>query len=191
MKLFSIAFVSLLLISAFVICAQETSGQQPNAAEQELIALSTQWMEALEHKDQAALERFLAEDFYISSAGELDKVNRSEWLKNALEMDWRNLRYHNFKVDFYGDTAVVTSLLDFKVITKSGIPISTNGQVMDIWIKRNGQWQVAARHAGASSIEGYFRLGAGFGAGLALCLVVWLLLRLKRRFAAKRKLAAT
>jgi len=71
MKLFSIAFVSLLLISAFVICAQETSGQQTNPSEQELITLSTQWMEALERKDRDALERFLAEDFYLSSPGEL------------------------------------------------------------------------------------------------------------------------
>jgi hypothetical protein len=106
-------------------------------------------------------------------------------------MDWRNLRFHNFKVDFYGDTAVVTALVDFKVTTKSGIPISTNGQVTDIWIKRNGQWQVAARHLGAYSIDGYIRLIVGFIAGLTLCLVVWLLLRLKRRFAAKKKLTVT
>ena len=191
MKLFSIILVSLLLISAFVLCAQEICGQQINASEQELVTLSTQWMEALERKDQAALERFLADGFYISSVGELNKVSRSEWLKNALEMDWRNLRYQNFKVELYGDTAVVTSLLDFKVTTKSGIPISTNTQVTDIWIKRNGQWQVAARHLGEYSISGYFRLIAGFIAGLGLCLVVWLLLRLKRRFAAKRKPATT
>lgn len=191
MKLSSTAFVSLLLMSAFAIRAQEASGRQTNASEQELVALSTQWMEALERKDQAALERFLAEDFYISAPGELNKVRRSEWLKNALEMDWRNLRYHNFKVDLYGDTAVVASLLDFKVTTKSGIPISTNTQVTDIWVKRDGQWQVAARHLGAYSIGGHFRLAAGFVAGLTFCLLVWLLQRLRRRLAAKRRPAAT
>lgn len=143
MKTFSIAFVSSLLIITFFLPIPKISAQQSSVAEQELIALSTQWMEALERKDQATLERFLADEYYISEPGDLTKVERSEWLKNALEMDWSNLRFENFKVDLYGDTAVVTALLDFKVTTKSGIPIRTNSQATDIWVKRNGQWQVA------------------------------------------------
>ena len=126
MKTFSIAFISLLLIITFFLPIPKISAQQSSVAEQELINLSTQWMEALERKDQATLEQFLAEEFYISAPGDIAKVERSEWLENALEMDWRNLRFNNFKVDLYGDTAVVTALLDFKVTTKSGIPIITN-----------------------------------------------------------------
>ena len=186
--LFSIILSSLLLANVFVSHAQETSGQQTNAAEQELITLSTQWMEALERKDQAALERFLADDFFITAPGDIEKTDRIEWLKNARELGWGSLKYHNFRVNIYGDTAVVTALLDFKFAGSAGglkIPIN-NAEVTDIWVRRNGQWQVAARHLGSSSLGGWIRVILGFVAGLGLCFIIWLLLKLRRRFAAKK-----
>lgn len=181
----------LLLASVFTVRAQETPVQESRTAEQELIALSTQWMEAVERKDRAALERFLADGFYISKPGSLAKIERSEWLKGAFDRDWHDFRYHNFKVDVYGDTAVVTALLDSHIRSKWGFSYGSDAQVTDIWVKRNGQWQVAARHLGAYSIVGWIRLGLGFIAGLALCFVVRLFLKLKRRFATNRELTAT
>ena len=186
MKLFSIAFVSLLIINTFLINPSEVFGQQ-SGSEQELISLSTQWNEAVERKDEAALEQLLADEFYVSSPGDPKLVNRSEWIKNAVELDWHNMRYNNLKVDFYGDTAVVTGLLDFRVTTKLGIPIITNSQVTDVWIKRNSRWQVASRHLGSTSIGSYIRVGAGFAAGLGLSFLLWLFLRLKKRFLANKK----
>ena len=186
-------FTFVFLLTAFALTAfsqtQNSGTAQYSAAQQELIALSEQWNDALARKDAAALERILAEEYYIAPPGETGKTGRSEWLKNAQEMDWRDLRFHNFKVDIYGDTAVVTALLDFKVTTKRGIPISTNAQVIDVWVKRDGRWQVAARHLGAYSLGSYVRLAAGFIAGLVFCFLLWLLLRLKRRFTGKRKMA--
>jgi ketosteroid isomerase-like protein len=180
----------LLLVSVCVTHAQESAVvQRPNTPEQELISLSEQWMAALERKDRAMLERLMADGFYISPPGELQKVERSEWLKNAQEMDWDSLKYHNFKVDIYGDTAVATSRLDFAVTTRSGLPISTSSPVTDIWVMRNGQWQVAARHFGMSSLETNLRVAVGFIAGLALCSVAWLFMRLRRRFAGRRRSA--
>jgi ketosteroid isomerase-like protein len=181
----SIAFGSLLLATVLTL-AQETSGQQTDAAEQELITLSTQWMEALERKDRDVLERFLADDFFVTAPGSVEKTERGEWLKNAIEMDWSSLQYHNFRVNIYGETAVVTALLDFKVTTGWGIPISSDAQVTDIWVKRNGRWQVAARHLGAYSLDVWIRGALGFIAGLSLCFAIWLALKLRRRFAAKR-----
>jgi len=184
--LFSILFGSLLV---FTTSAQETSTQETYATQQELIALSTQWMEAVVRKDRPALERVLADDYYYAQTGELEITDRSAWLKRAMEMDWRDLRYRNFKVDLYGETAVLTAVVDSK-LGVWGIPLHSDVQVTDIWAKRNGQWQVAARHLGASSIVGQVRVVLGFAAGLALCFVAWLVLRLKRRFAAKRILTA-
>ena len=170
-------------------CSQAPNDETPaySAAQQELITLSEQWNDALARKDIAALERFLAADFYVSAAGALPKTERSVWLKNVEEMDWNSLKFRNVKVDIYGDTAVLTSLIDFKVTTKSGIPISTDTQITDVWVKRDGQWQVAARHLGAASVGNYLRLIGGFVAGLAFCFLIWLLLRLKRKFTARKK----
>lgn len=162
-----------------------------SAAQQELITLSEQWNDALARKDMAALERFLAADFYVSAAGALRKTERSVWLKNVEEMDWNALKYRNIKVDVYGDAAVMTALIDFKVTNRWGIPISTDTQVTDVWTRRNGQWQVAARHLGAASIGNYLRLAAGFFAGLVVCSLIWLLLRLRKRFAGRNKAVAS
>jgi len=188
-RLFVYSLVSLLLTGVFTIRAQEGAGQDANTTEQELIALSTQWMEAVVRKDRAALERFLADDYYYAQTGELEITDRNAWLNRAMEMDWRDLRYRNFKVDLYGETAVVTAVVESK-LGIWGIPLRSDVQVTDVWVKRHGQWQVAARHLGASSIVGQIRVVLGFAAGLALCFAAWLFLRLKRRLVAKRKLTA-
>lgn len=181
-------FLWVLIALTLTACNQAENSEPPSysTAEQELITLSEQWNDALARKDIAALERFLAPDFYVSAAGTLNKTQRSVWLKNVEEMDWNSLKYRNIKVDFYGDTAVMTSLIDFKVTTKSGIPIITDTQVTDVWVRRNGQWQVSARHLGAASIETNLLITGGFIAGLGLCSIIWLLLKLRRRFAAKK-----
>jgi len=184
--LFSVLLGSLLVYS---ISAQETSAQATDATRQELIALSTQWMDAVVRKDRPALERVLADDYYYAPAGELEITDRSAWLKRAMELDWLDLRYRNIKVDVYQDMAVVTALVDSK-LGIWGIPLHSDVQVTDIWAKRNGQWQVVARHLGASSVVGQVRVALGFAAGLSLCFAAWLFLRLKRRFAAKGKLTA-
>jgi len=188
-RLFVYSLVSLLLTGVFTIRAQEGAAQDANTTEQELIALSTQWMEAVVRKDRAALERFLADDYYYAQTGELEITDRNAWLNRAMEMDWRDLRYRNFKVDLYGETAVVTAVVESK-LGIWGIPLRSDVQVTDVWVKRHGQWQVAARHLGASSIVGQIRVVLGFAAGLALCFAAWLFLRLKRRLVAKRKLTA-
>jgi hypothetical protein len=186
---FSILFVSLLFAALFNVRGQETPGQDDHATEQELMALSAQWMDAVVRKDHAALEGFLAPDYNYSKAGDLEITDRSTWLKNAMIMDWRYLHYRNFKVDLYGETAVVSAMVESK-LGFWGIPLSSDVQVTDVWIKRNGQWQVAARHLGGSSIVGQVRVVIGFAAGLALCFLAWLFLRSRKRSAAKRKFTA-
>jgi hypothetical protein len=187
----SVVFVSLLFAGVFTVRAQETPGQDDHATEQELMALSAQWMDAVVRKDHAALDRFLAPNYYYSKPGDLEITDRSTWLKNAMIMDWRYLHYRDFKVDLYGETAVVSAMVESK-LGMWGIPVSSDVQVTDVWVKRNGQWQVAARHLGASSIVGQVRVVIGFAAGLALCFLAWLFFRSRRRkFAANRKLSVT
>ena len=182
----------LFLLSAFVIYAQKTPAPQNDVEQTKLIDLSVELMNAVERKDRATIEHLVAEDFFVTSPGDLTEVKRADWIANSVSMNWQNPEFHNFRVNIYGDTAVVTSVLDFKVSGgKVPVPIVTNAQIIDVWKRRDGQWQIAARHLGAYSIGGYIRLIAGFIAGLVFCFVIWLLLRIRRRFAARKKLAAT
>ena len=68
---------------------------------------------------------------------------------------------------------MVSSLLDFKVTTGIGIPISSDVQVTDVWVRREGQWRIAVRQLGADSLSGTMRMVLGFLAAV----VLWLLVR--------------
>jgi ketosteroid isomerase-like protein len=192
MKLF-LSIAIWLLLPVHGLAAQETRvAQQTNIAEQELIGLSKELMKAVERKDRAALERLVSDEFTLESPGDAgESVRKATWIDNAVGMKWENFEFHNFRSRFYGDTAIVTFLLDFKVTTGVGIPLSSDAQITDVWVKRNGQWQIAARHLGAYSFGGKIRIAAGFIGGLALWLLIWSTRRLRRRFAAKRQVAAT
>ncbi|HZI20694.1 MAG TPA: nuclear transport factor 2 family protein [Pyrinomonadaceae bacterium] len=190
MKLFLPTTVCLLM-AVLALAARETSvARQINIAEQELIGLSTELMKAVERKDRAVLEHLVSDEFTLESPGAAGEgVRKAIWIDNAVGMKWEDFEFHNFRVRFYGDTAVVTFLLDFKVTTGVGIPISSDAQITDVWVERNGRWQIAARHLGAYSLGGKVRIAAGFIAGLALWFLTWLIRKLRRRFAAKRRAA--
>lgn len=194
MKYFIVVSLNILVLAGSMnLFAQGQQGSpRDDIAEQNKLAdLSVEFMNAVEQKDQATLERLAADDFFVASPGDLTALPRAEWIANSLSMSWTNLKFHDLRVNIYGDTAVVTSVLDFKASGgKVPFPISSDAQIVDVWKKNNGQWQITARHLGAYSIGSYFRLIAGFAAGLILCFLIWSLLRIRRRFAARKQLAA-
>jgi ketosteroid isomerase-like protein len=192
MKLFLRMAICLLMAVLAFAAKESPAAQPPNIAEQELIGLSTELMKAVERKDREALERLVSDEFTLESPGDAgESVGKATWIDNAVGMKWENFEFHNFRVRFYGNTAVVTFLLDFKVTTGVGIPISSDAQITDVWVKQNGQWQIAARHLGAYSLGGKIRIAAGFIAGLALWFLTWLIRKLRRRFAARGQAAAS
>jgi len=173
--------------------AANTEIPKPVYSEQELIDLSVEWMQAVERKDRAALERLVADDFSIDKPGQpqppdfAGKPHKQVWIQNAIEIDSHSYKYRGFKVRLYGDMAVVTALLDFKVKRKGGwFTLSSDAEVTDIWVRRDGRWQVVFRSLGEYSIGRRLQNAIGFGVGLAFCFVVWLLLKLRRRLKAKK-----
>ncbi len=146
-------------------------------------------MDAVERKDKATIEKLVAEDFFVTSPGDLAETRRAEWIGNCISIDWQNPKFSNVRVNVYGNTAVVTSLFDFKASGgKVPFPLISNAQMTDIWQRRDGQWQITARHLGAYSIDGYLRLAVGFVAGLILGFLIWLILKLRKRYTSRKKL---
>jgi ketosteroid isomerase-like protein len=135
--------------------------------EAELRRLSVAWMQALEKKDAPALENILAQDYVLQMPGDMSSqyTVRSEWLKNAIGMDWTRFRYENLDVRVNGDQAEVSSRLYFHV---SPIPLELDSAVIDTWSKRDGRWQVTRRYLGQSHTSDRFQLMLGFGAALVL-----------------------
>jgi hypothetical protein len=117
--------------------------------EHELVELSKEWMEAARSHDRDRLDHLLGKEFSV--IGVLGEVDRAEWLENAsgpYELD--EYAYEELDVDVYGSTAVLCSRYR-QTARLGGRDLSGTFLVTDVWVRRDGRWQVVRRHATPAS----------------------------------------
>ena len=138
-----IGTTSVLLMLLF---ACSTQAQSPRNAEDsartEILQMTSQWNDAIMRRDSLVLDKILASDYSLNGS-----VNRAAWMNNTL---------HHFMTD-------TLKMLDQLHITSYGQDVKSEGRffwkaafdgkpringsfdVTDIWIKRDGRWQVMLR----------------------------------------------
>ena len=122
---------------------------KPTPAETELIHLSHHWMDvALKEKDEKRLREIMAPEFTLqiwdASHAPQTLEGWLDTLKNRLnEIDFK---YSGINARIFGDVAVVYSRFWWKGAF-DGKPFSDSGFLADVWVKRNGKWQVIARRS--------------------------------------------
>lgn len=129
-------FVILLLASA---CCAETPEQ--------VKALDRQWAEATTKADASALNQLLSDDLtYTHSTGETQ--SKAEFIASVSkgEIRYNSIRFESSKARVYGDTAVIVSHLRIK-LTTGGKNIDLHPCFLDVWVKKNGRWQMVAHQA--------------------------------------------
>ena len=173
-------------LAGFLFLPFSAHAQTENSADaDELVALSNEWMQALERKDKNRLEQIIRKDFFILGMVDDDSpTNREQWLKNGIEdSDWLDFRYDNMHVTTLGDTAVVRSTLDFTAERRSGFfrKVSTTAPLIDVWVKQDGRWQVIRRYVAPWTVARWFDRAAGFLVGVIGVIVVMILAWLWRR----------
>lgn len=115
--------------------------------EQILSRMEHDWVDATLKKDVAFVEGLLA-DGYVGIGADGRAVTRSEALEDfrtgAFSAD--SMRIYGLKVRIFGETAIVTYGQSEKSQYKGK---DTSGQTMwtDIFVKKNGKWQLVANHA--------------------------------------------
>lgn len=119
-------------------------------AEQEIIKLAQEWIEAIGKRDRAALERILHPDFLIAGwlpNGRLG--DRGSYLEDCLRpisVEQASYGYEQWQFRFYGHIAVVNCIFTCQALVAGkqwgGVFLFT-----DVWIKRSERWQVATRHS--------------------------------------------
>ncbi|MBA2721060.1 MAG: nuclear transport factor 2 family protein [Chloroflexi bacterium] len=114
--------------------------------EQELIDLQNDWMDAWQRQDRARLEVILAPEFTLTSARTDQLVDRAEWLRLLDAVKAESFAYSEFRIDVFGDAAVVRSRLT-QVATVGDQRWDATFALTDVWIRRHGRWQVVARHS--------------------------------------------
>lgn len=72
---------------------------------------------------------------------------RDLWLETGMtRASAESFRYDDFRVDVFRDAAVVRSRMSQQA-TVDGEPWNDTFMLTDVWIRRDGRWQVVARHA--------------------------------------------
>jgi hypothetical protein len=104
-----------------------------------------EWMQAWIDKDEQKFTEILSDDFVLSSArGQF--MNKQQWIQAALgpftctQFEWKDI-----KVRIYDSVAVVNSITSQKANVGSE-DWSGDFIVTDVWVNKNGNWQVVARH---------------------------------------------
>jgi len=110
--------------------------------------LEQQLIRAAQHKDEAALNKLLSEDFEQWSPDPPgDPVPREEWMHNALTaVITQSFQLRQMAVRMVGDTAVVSFVLSQKAACE-GRDCSGDSFIVDLWQLHKDAPQLLVRYA--------------------------------------------
>jgi len=131
--------VALLLAGATALAA-------PPAAEQQFIDTENAWNQALTKGDANFLEKLYADEYlFTDNDGKTFDRNGDIGAVKSGEFRMTSTKLQDLKVHVYGDFATVTGVNDFTAIYK-GKDANCKCRFTDVFVKRNGRWQVVASH---------------------------------------------
>lgn len=125
--------------------------QRPDvsAADQEVIAASNAWFDALAKRDATALDRLLAPDFLtiqvgprgvgvIGKAAQVDSVRKGGGIPPSTRRTLSRVQ-----VRTYGTTAMLTAVAAFEADGPAGAKLRNNAMISELWVNQGGQWRLA------------------------------------------------
>lgn len=105
-------------------------------------------MDAFRRGDAAELERIVGDGFLLTSAtsnGEL--IGKRGYIDQGLKIvKAGSFKFHDLKVRFFGNTAVVNCRIDWKS-TWNGKDWNADFLMTDVWVKRSNGWEIVSRHS--------------------------------------------
>lgn len=127
--------------------ADTRRGDSREASEKTLLALERKWMGALQQRDASALSQLVSQDFTLVSprlvvaAGDRDK-----YFQHAMrDLSLTSYEFEGVTVRLYGRTAVVSGRLR-QSASAAGEDWGGAYLFTDVWVSRDGAWQVVSRH---------------------------------------------
>lgn len=124
---------------------------QPRASraevEKNLIVLEQKWMAALKTRDASVLSQLVSDDFTLVSprlvvaAGDKEKF----FLHAMNDLNLTSFVFGDLNVRLYGRAAVVSGRMN-QSANVAGEDWGGSFLVTDVWINRDGFWQVVSRH---------------------------------------------
>ena len=135
----------LVAVSSFAFAQTNPSKAAQNIkVEQEIKKLELEWFDSYVRGDRAAFDLIVADDVVMTYAN--GKVgNKSEAIaeiKAPADASY-SLTSDDVQVRVYGDTAIVTGRVTEKG-TFNGRSLNSQSRYTDVWVRRNGRWQVVS-----------------------------------------------
>jgi ketosteroid isomerase-like protein len=114
----------------------------------ELARLENEWMSAMQARDMDRLEELVADGFRFTAIHlSPEPFSREQWMGAAREgYTIVSFAYEQMDVDIFGDTGVIHARFS-QIASFESTNLSNLFQLSDIWARRDGQWQVVARHS--------------------------------------------
>lgn len=137
--------MSLLLLLICSAYSQSTTGKATKA-EQEVLAQTQAWCDAIVKGDVPTLEGILAADFIITAGdGSLrDKAAELKDLTPTADLKTLYFKTDGVRVRIYGNTAVVTGRAYWRINYK-GREQDNERRFTSVFVKQNNRWQIVAQ----------------------------------------------
>ena len=142
----SILVLAVLIITPSFVQAKDSSSKQSGNVDQTLMHIEQEMLDALLKGDASANERYLADTYVFTDPDGMvmDKTRMIADLKSG-DLKFESSKVDDMKVRGYGDAAVVTYGTTDKG-TYKGKDLSGRYRWTDVFVKRNGRWQIVATH---------------------------------------------
>lgn len=145
---------TLLIIVAVSAASLLTFGQatgqrlrRNNTAEQEVRRLENERREAIRRNNVKALDRLMADDYVVTTVnGRVANKSDELALYTSGSRKTQSWDVDNLRVRIYGKLAVVTGRAVVKD-TLRGEGREFQFRFTHVWVRRQGRWQIVARHA--------------------------------------------
>ena len=138
------AIGTVVLAIAFSAAAQTSADKQVEA---ELLRIQREMIDTSLRGDKSAFERYTA-DTYIETDFNGAVTTRARILDNFLTPPASmkpTFELQDVQVHVYGDTAVMSSRGNYRA-EANGQKITNSFRTTDIWLRRDGRWQLIASH---------------------------------------------
>jgi len=138
-------FLLYLALTGLSNAQERTRKESGEGAKAEVLKVSEKFDEARRVKDQAALERILADGLSWTARG--DRLNKTQVIADILSdrLHFKSFAHDNVTVQIFEDTAVVTghstSVLDY-----NGKLFDAPRLFTDVYVRMDGRWQQVVHH---------------------------------------------
>jgi ketosteroid isomerase-like protein len=114
----------------------------------ELDRLEREWMSAMQARDMDRLAELVADGFRFTAIHlNPEPMTREQWMGAAREgYTIVSFAYESLEVDVFGDTGVIHARYS-QVANYESTNLSNVFRLTDVWARRDGRWQVVARHS--------------------------------------------